>query len=235
MVSYRVHIKFLKLPLRAHHPLCFPCLYRSSWRAKVVVTANDKWELKYKVCETADAPSSLRLDKWKHLGFPGTRNERGEKVTDRRKTTFWFCQNITNTHLRHILKHSKFGCCLINGKCTFSQVFICLFYRSKYRAVDVLQRHYCTVKFWYCYIFRQHFLYQVSMSNLNSFLFLWQCFLSDVSAFVCFPLPSYGAHSLSGSLLYVISHFLCLRMFFLSVCGVPPGAPVSPHNQKHAS
>lgn len=42
---------------------------------------------------------------------------------------------------------------------------------------------------------------------------------------VC-SLVSYGAHSLFGSFSYVISHFLCLCMFFPHQRRIPAGAPV---------
>lgn len=50
-------------------------------------------------------------------------------------------------------------------------------------------------------------------------------------------LLSYGAHSLVGSFSYVISHFLCLCMFFPQRPRIPAGAPVHtrPPNQPPAS
>lgn len=54
---------------------------------------NSKEELKGKVCETVDAPTSFGSDQGKHFGFTVSRNERGEKVTDRQKTIY-FAQSV---------------------------------------------------------------------------------------------------------------------------------------------
>lgn len=42
-------------------------------------------KLSDKVCETADAPARFKPDKWKHFGFTVRRNEKEEKVMDRRE------------------------------------------------------------------------------------------------------------------------------------------------------
>lgn len=49
-------------------------------------------KLSDKVCESVVAPASLRSDIWKHFSFPLSRNEKGEKLTDRQITVNRQCQ-----------------------------------------------------------------------------------------------------------------------------------------------
>lgn len=62
--------------------------------------ASDEAEPSDKVCKTWDAPASFETDGWKHFGFPASRNEKAEKVTERHRTIRRNCRTRTKTHRR---------------------------------------------------------------------------------------------------------------------------------------
>lgn len=66
--------------MRSHHPLHSACLYRSRRSGKH--HSGEAGELGDKVCGITDAPASFEPDMEKHSGFPESRNEKGDKVTD---------------------------------------------------------------------------------------------------------------------------------------------------------
>lgn len=61
-------------PLHTHHPWC--PTYWLDLEGETRLT---------EVFEISEAPATFRSDMWKHFGFPVSRNEKGEKVTDKQK------------------------------------------------------------------------------------------------------------------------------------------------------
>lgn len=55
-------------------------------RVKVPDEASGKVEENDKQWEIGDAPASFKSGVWNHFGFPVSRHEEGENVTDRKKT-----------------------------------------------------------------------------------------------------------------------------------------------------
>lgn len=122
-------------PMCACHPMCSTRLYS---RVKIADSRSGKGEPSDKVCEVVEALVSF-ISFGIILVSLCSRYEKREKVTDRRK------QNA-DTALKSIYTYG-----------TFLQTSLCLFsfnktYHIKYRTVDVLQRYYHTMRFWYCYI-----------------------------------------------------------------------------------
>lgn len=64
--------------VRARHPLCFACLYRSMSRVKVPDEASGEVEENDKQWETGDAPASFKSGMLNHFGFPVSRHEEGD-------------------------------------------------------------------------------------------------------------------------------------------------------------
>ncbi|KAK1882049.1 Zinc finger BED domain containing protein 1 [Dissostichus eleginoides] len=64
-----------------------------------------------KNCEIEDAPSTFKAVVWQHFGFPVSRNDKGEKQTDKRQTICKSCRatvayNSGNTsNMRSHLSH----------------------------------------------------------------------------------------------------------------------------------
>ena len=58
-----------------------------------------------------DAPNSFKSDVWRHFGFPKTKNEKGEVVTDKTKTVCRYCKkmliytNSTTNMMQHTNRH----------------------------------------------------------------------------------------------------------------------------------
>lgn len=76
---------------------------RSSSRAKMATNGRGRNQVE----ELADAEASFKN--------PGSRNEKGQKVTDRRETTHRHCRTGTGTH--HRVERPELNCCLINTDC----------------------------------------------------------------------------------------------------------------------
>lgn len=58
-----------------------------------------------KFAKVLDAPANLKSDVQKHFSFHTSRNERGEKETDRQKTRCRHCWTITKTGLQHFFAY----------------------------------------------------------------------------------------------------------------------------------
>lgn len=73
-------------PTRVHLSLRSACLCSANSRLKVTDASRSvKAEPSEKVCETAEAPTSYKSAIWRHFGFLVARNEKRDKVTDRKQ------------------------------------------------------------------------------------------------------------------------------------------------------
>lgn len=124
-------------PVRARHPLCFASSYGSMSRVKVPDEASGEVEENDKQWEFGDAPASFKSGMLNHFGFPVSRHEEGENVTDRKKTMWKHCWTRTDAHLWHLSAHTetvKVYRCLIKSDCTLSK-FLSL--KSKQKKITI--------------------------------------------------------------------------------------------------